>query len=350
MPLTEKENFLKVIHAEVPEWVPRYTFGPDPHSTKPPATASLMVNAIPMPFEPGQASFTDMFGVTYVSSAQTSGTSLPEPGNFIMDDVRNWRKIVKLPDISNVDWEAATKQAVDFLPGGPEAVATQYGGVGMGGGFFLPLMNMMGFTNGLIAMYEEPDAVKELFAYMADWYCYGIEKTIDRLPVDIFTIGDDTAAAQQPFISPEIYRELIVPYVSRLTKFAQDRNIPVMMHCCGRCEDFIEDWVSFGVNSWNPAQVTNDLDGIKKKYGNSLVLVGCWDSQGDAGYMYAEEEVVRQCVRDTIDRYAPGGGFMFLGSVYGPENEPAVDLKRKWITDEYEKYRETPYKGKVQHI
>jgi hypothetical protein len=79
-----------------------------------------------------------------------------------------------------------------------------------------------------------------------------------------------------------------------------------MMHCCGRCEDFIEDWMSFGVSSWNPAQVMNDLAGIKKKYGNKMALIGCWDSSGPASWSGSSEDLVRQAVRDCIDRYAPG--------------------------------------------
>jgi uroporphyrinogen-III decarboxylase len=205
-------------------------------------------------------------------------------------------------------------------------------------------MNMMGFTNGLIAMYEEPESVHELFDYLADWYSIGIKNCIDRFPVDIFTVGDDTAAQKNPFISPQTYRELIKPYVTRISQFAMDRGLPVMMHDCGRCEDSIDDWRDFGVKSWNPAQIYNDLDSIKKKYGNSLVLIGCWDSQGEAGYIDASEDVVRQAVRDTIDRFAPGGGFMFWGSIYGAVDDPRVDNKRKWMTDEYERYREHPYK------
>ncbi|MCL1804067.1 MAG: veratrol--corrinoid protein metyltransferase [Eubacteriaceae bacterium] len=342
MPLSEKDNYMKVINGETPEWVPRFTFGPDPHSTKEQPTAGLMVRAYTPTSMPGQEGYTDMFGVSYTSSAQTSGASLPTPDAHIMEDIRDWSKLLKLPDITNTDWDAVCKAAIDALPGPAENYAKSFGGIGAG--FFLPLMNMMGFSNGLVAMHEEPEIVHEMYTYMADWYEYGLSRTIDKLPVDIFSVGDDTAAAFQPFISPQMYHDLVVPYVSRLSKYAQDRNLPVMMHCCGRCEDFIEDWIAFGVTAWNPAQVTNDLDSIKAKYGNSLVLCGCWDSSGEAGYMYTSEEIVRQAVRDCIDRYAPGGGFMFLGSVYGPEDDPAVDLKRKWMTEEYEAYRETPYK------
>ena len=341
--LTEKENFMKVINGETPDWVPRYAMGPDPNAKNPPPCTSIRSSVIPMRPSGEDRGFVDVFGVEYVATKETGWMSLPKPGQFIMDDIRKWRDIVKLPDLTGTDWDAVCKKDVEDMPGNPAELAVMYGGAGMGG-FFMPLMNMMGFTNGLTTLYEEPELVHEMFDYMADWYCYGIENTIDRFPVDVFTVGDDTATATNPFISPAMYREMIKPYVARTSKYAMDRGMPVMMHNCGRCEDSIEDWRDFGVNSWNPAQIVNDLDGIKKKYGNSLVLIGCWDSSGPAGWPHSSEEVVRQAVRDTIDRYAGGGGFMFWGSVYGPEGDEATDNKRKWITQEYEAYRETPYK------
>jgi hypothetical protein len=66
----------------------------------------------------------------------------------------------------------------------------------------------------------------------------------------------------------------------------------------------------------------NDLHGIKKKYGNSLILTGCWDSSGPVSWPSASEELVRAEVRKTIDNYAPGGGFVFWGSVYGEKGDP----------------------------
>jgi hypothetical protein len=96
---------------------------------------------------------------------------------------------------------------------------------------------------------------------------------------------------------------------------------------CSRCEDFIDDWIEYGVSSWNPAQVINDLDGIKKKYGNKMALIGCWDSQGPAGWPTATEELIRSKVRETIDRFASGGGFMFWGSRYGAKNDKTFETK-----------------------
>jgi uroporphyrinogen-III decarboxylase len=106
-----------------------------------------------------------------------------------------------------------------------------------------------------------------------------LRKSIPAYKPELVCITDDTCTARNPFISKDMYRKLVKPFHARLGKIVLEAGLPVMMHCCGRCEDFIEDWRDFGVTVWNPAQTKNDLEGIKKKYGNSLVLVGCWDSR-----------------------------------------------------------------------
>jgi hypothetical protein len=194
-------------------------------------------------------------------------------------------------------------------------------------------------------MQEGPDEVLALYDYLGKYYETIALNLIDYINPEVFGITDDTAAAKYPFISREMYQRLMKPFQARMGKIAQDRGIPIDMHDCGRCEDFIDDWIEFGVKVWNPAQVTNDLKGIKKKYGNKMVLTGCWDSQGPAGWPGTEEEVVRQAVRDCIDAYAPGGGFCFWASFYGAKDDLERAKKHAfWITDEYNKYGRTFYK------
>ncbi len=48
----------------------------------------------------------DLFGVKWVSVPDASGALLPEPGNFLLKDIRQWRDVVKFPDLSGIDWEA----------------------------------------------------------------------------------------------------------------------------------------------------------------------------------------------------------------------------------------------------
>jgi hypothetical protein len=298
----------------------------------------------------GKGGFIDVFGVPYTATAETGGMMQPTPNVHILKDIRKWRDQIKLPSLEGYDWEGQAKKALDALDADLKSkgldrnmVATMFG-AGLGQGYFLNLANMMGMTEALCAYLEEPEAVHELFTYLADYTDTIVRNGLKYFKPDVFMQGDDTATATNPFISQKTWQEMIMPYHARQAHLAKDLGVPVMMHCCGRCEDFIEDWMSFGVSSWNPAQVMNDLAGIKKKYGSTMVLIGCWDSSGPASWAGSSEELVRQAVRDCIDRYAPGGGFMFWADIVGSSSEPDYDDRKRWITEEYEAYREHPYR------
>jgi hypothetical protein len=298
----------------------------------------------------GKGGMVDMFGVPYTTTEDTGGMALPTPNVFILKDITKWREVIKLPSLEGFDWEGQAKKTLSALDADLKSkgldrnkVAIQLN-TGVGQGYFMTLMNMMGFNEGLCALVEEPEATRELLDYLAAFAETVAKNALRHLKPDVMMLGDDTATVRNPFISRKTYQEMIMPYHARLGNLGMDAGVPVMMHCCGRCEDFIEDWTSFGVTSWNPAQVDNDLDGIKKKYGNKMVLIGCWDSSGPASWVGSGEELVRQAVRDCIDRYAAGGGFMFWADIVGSPKEAEFNNRRRWITEEYEAYREHPYK------
>ena len=324
--ITEKENLMMVIRGEIPEFVPRLSIAQQ-------QVRPAFMQAKRTPDGGGQ----DIYGVSYVATRDTGGMALPVPNEFILDDVTKWRDVLHLPDLDEIDWETMAKHDLEKIDRNEYALA-------MGaGGYFLPLMNMMGFTEGLCAMYEEPEAVIEMYEYMSEFDCKLARKIIQYYQPDIFTQGDDIATANDPFVSMDMYRELVKPYHMRTAAIAKEYGLPINMHYCGHCDVMVDDWVGYGVNMWNPAQVTNDLLGIKAKYGRSFVLAGCWDSQGPIAWPEATEEQVKQAVRDCIDTYAPGGGFVFWASAYGAEDDIPMQNKIRWIQEEYDAYGRTFY-------
>ena len=337
--MTERENLLMVYRGEVPEWLPRYSLAPPaPGTKKAPASMPVGPSFLRMK-QVGDVSI-DIWGVEHTATESTGGMSLPTPGKFILTDITKWRDVIKAPDISDIDWEYMAKKDTEDINRN-ESVVELMTHVG----YFQHLMEFMGFTEGLTAMYEEPEEVMALFDYLADFYDGVFKKAVEYYKPDVFCILDDTATAINPFISLDMYREMVKPYHARLGKIAQNAGLFINMHDCGRCEDFIEDWFDFGVSIWNPAQTMNDLVGIKAKYGNKLTLVGCWDSSGPPAWPGATEELVRSEVRKCIDTFAPGGGFCFWGSIYGPVGDPEVEKRSQWLADEYETYGRSWYKN-----
>jgi uroporphyrinogen-III decarboxylase len=202
---------------------------------------------------------------------------------------------------------------------------------------FQQFIAFMGFTNGLMAMVEEPEAVKELLHFMTDVYMPVVQAAVDYYEPDMLYLLDDTATNLNPFISTAMFRDILKPVYKRLTQPAVDRGIPIQFHNCGRCEDFIDDMLDIGTTIWDPAQVTNDLAAIKNKYGRRFAMAGGFWMPVRAWADYREDEV-RQAVRDCIDRYAPGGGFLFAGGVGGIGADPAAMTVNGWVQEEAYRY------------
>jgi len=332
--MTEKENFLMLMRGEQPEWIPN-SFprgGPPPSAMVSPRILSYHRN--------GPETIKDLWGVTYVSSEEAAGGKMPEPNNFILKDIKDWRGVIKAPDISGIDFKADADEDLEKIDRSVTAVVYD-----LNAAFFQLVVSFMGFTEGLCAMFEEPDEVRALLDYCSDFIAGINEECLDYFKPDVVSLLDDTAAWKSPFISAKMYRELIKPYHARHLKMGTDRGCYANVHDCGRCEDFIDDWLEMGISAWNPAQTSNDLVAIKKKYGNRMALCGCWDTQGRLNEPDVTEAEIKQAVYDTIDKFAPGGGFMFGGGFLNRLGDHTNDQKNQWVQEAYEEYGRNYYKN-----
>jgi len=308
--LTPKENLLRTLHGEIPEWVPSYSYyGALPGVDEDPPNMSI--NLPPIQGNMRGERKTDIWGVPMESVEKVGGFALPKPNVFILDDITRWKDVIKAPDLSDIDWEAVVKKELDNLPYSRDNVSLWFGPCP---GYFLQLMAFMGFTEGLCAMHEEPDAVKEVFAYMHEFYLGVANKVFDLIKPDVLSLGDDTAAERAPFISAEMYREFLLPLYDDFARLARNRGIPINMHNCGKSGVFFNDLVRIGVSSWEPVQLSNDIHAIQKKFGRNLVIGGGWEGRGRLIEADVTDEEIRQSVRDCLDSYAKEGGFMFAGA------------------------------------
>ena len=321
--LTPKENYLKILHGETPEWVPSYVLGaPNPETIK--EIPSILFEPDPISGHRLNQGGPDIWGVNYVGCDEAAGAILPEPNNFILDDIRKWRDVIKAPDLSDVDWEACAKHEMERA-----GLDRKYNAVAFNThmGFFQDLMSFMGFTNGLMALFEEPEECQALFEYLADFYCGVTEKCIDYYKPDIYTMMDDTAAWGYPFISMDMFQEFLMPVYDRQAKFARDRGIPITFHNCGKSMAFMEELHKIGVVGWDPAQCCNDLDAFKAKYGNSYVIMGGWDGRDALLGENVPDEAIWDSVQKTMDRLAKDGGFIWCGSFLGAIGDKSIEHK-----------------------
>ena len=329
MPLTPKENYLQMMRGEVPEYVPAPYMEP---CSVPIHDELLTPNSCP------NGPITTVYGVEYVGSADLMNGALPKPGQILLDDITKWRDVIKNPDLSGRDWEAYYKKETEKLDRNMKAVRT------VGGDYFLTLVSFMGFEGALIAMHEEPEEVIALFDYISKHYLEVMRQQLKYAKPEVYTIMDDDAANLAPFFSLNMYRELVKPFHKMHADLALENGVMLDRHDCGHCEIFIDDWVEMGIAGWNPAQISNDLVGIKKKYGRKLALSGCWDYTGPIASPDVDPETLREALYTYVDTYAPDGGFTFNASIRDAFFNPLAQEKMGIVRDVYYNYARDYYK------
>ena len=317
--ITDRENILRMYHGEMPEFLPRG------------GMANCRCSYFPNVKLPGY--HVDEFGVEYIGKDGVfDGTPIPYPGRYILHDIRRWRDDVHIPSLEGIDWERLAKEDLKNIDRSQKAVSMYYGKT------FQKLPDFMGFTEGLCAMVEEPEEVMALFDALTTYHEELIKNLLYYYKPDAICIPDDTATARAPFISREMYQEMVLPFHKRIADLVLNNGTLLEMHDCGKCDDFIEDWLDIGVVAWNPAQAMNDLKGVKEKFGRRIVICGGWNGVGPEAEPDYPEEAFREKLYEYVDTLAPGGGFVFSAMVNGSFKDPKVQERMKIVGDFYNDY------------
>jgi len=321
--ITERENYLMAVRGEQPEWIPHIIMERGVKGPVASASPSFLMKHM----MPG-GDHKDIWGVEYITSAEAAGGMIPKTWDFILDDITKWHDVIKAPSLEGIDWEQMAKKDLEmFKPDRENQVVSYMTG---GSGLFQALMAFMGFTEGLCALYEEPEECEALFDYITDFYCEIMDHSIDLYKPDSIMLVDDTAAWGNPFVSLEMFQKYFVPRYARWTQYAKDRGLFVTYHNCGKCECFMDDMVNVvGVKVWDPAQDCNDLAGLKQKFGNNLIMAGCINGSSTFVADDLTEEKISNILWDVANKYAVGGGFFFQANFIIPDETNQYDIWRR---------------------
>jgi uroporphyrinogen decarboxylase len=165
------------------------------------------------------------------------------------------------------------------------------------------------------------------------WYNYytGFMEAVGDI-VDIVMVGDDLAGQGGPLFSPEFYRAVVKPRQKKLVQHIRSlTKAKIWYHTCGSCMEYIPDLIDNGVDILNPVQTSaGNMDPVylKKQFGNNIVF---WGGGVDSQHVlpFAKPEVVKKDVKQSIENFKKGGGYVFnnihnIQSGVPPENIVAM--------------------------
>ncbi|MCL1803530.1 MAG: hypothetical protein FWG30_07815 [Eubacteriaceae bacterium] len=334
--LTPKENYLRIGRHEQAEYIPSLIpFRDRILPTYPIGLFAMQFgqDTLESGWEQPYGEWQDFWGATFINY-DGFPAALPKPGHFPLKDIRHWDKFIQRPEVSNINLAEMANEELSHVNRTQLALTSDVG--------FQPfqqLVALMGFTEALCALEEEPEAVKEMLNYMADWYVPLIRANLHYWQPDIVTIADDTAAKYQPLFSLKTFRDIFLPIYSKLLSPAHEIGALIDYHNCGKCELFLPDMLKLGISYWNPCELDNNLFGIKMEHGRDLTLSGCWyyDVQPKD-----PQEKVRFLVDEYLDTFARDGGLIAMAFA-GPldmsiEDAPVWKKVNYWICDELYNY------------
>jgi len=257
---------------------------------------------------PPRAEEAGQCGPGYRISAQTTWSEKPYQ---TMADLEAWRPTEPRP-------EAAVQAAVAEYQAEKAALEPDTIVMRQGGGFLLY------YSTGLelfsYALADRPALVEAMIENLYEHQREYIRGLCAHRPGPAFQICEDLACKHGLLFNPEFLRRVYFPRLRELVGIIHGHGMKVIQHTDGDVTEVLEDLVDAGIDGLNPLE-SMDLAAVKKRYGDSLVLVG---NVASDVLSFGTPQQVRQLVADNI-RAGWGHGGHWLDTSAG-EFMPDIPL------------------------
>jgi len=170
-----------------------------------------------------------------------------------------------------------------------------------------------GMNNLLMDYITNPEFVKRLARVVIDYKRRVMERAIDE-GADIALTGDDYAYRTAPIMSPDMFREFVLPYLQEMVDVAKDKGVPFIKHTDGNLWLIVDMIVDTGIDALDPLEPIADMDigEVKERYGDRIALAGNVDCT-ELLTRGTEGDVV-EAVKETIAKAGVGGGYILASS------------------------------------
>ncbi|MBQ6602894.1 MAG: hypothetical protein IJH99_05800 [Eubacterium sp.] len=321
-PISIRENFMRAAKRQNPYWVPNDGVDMDMYML------SQVTGCGEADFgAPNDHNFTDWFGCEWRFVRSAGGPMLDPNTPPVVDDITEWEKQVTFPNLGDYDIAGLCGEImkvhdpeklihVDILAGCTERLVALLGG----------------YTESMLAMAVEPEAVKDFLEAFVDFEIHFHDTLLKYLPVDMITYHDDWGTERDTFFSPQMMEDIVLEPTKRLFDYYHSRNTVVQLHSCGKIERFLPYMVEMGADFGQFQARANDLPRYKREWGDKIGFNMSAMSPSD------KPEDIKAAVHEIIDTYGKGGGLH--GGAYGPGPAATWDAAYEWYCYSSEKYDE----------
>ena len=187
-----------------------------------------------------------------------------------------------------------------------------------GGSFYGYPRNRIGVHNISLLLYDDPNLIHEMMAYLADFFIKVLSKALNEVEIDFALFWEDMCYKSGPLISPTMFKEFMLPNYKKVTSFLVENGVELSwVDCDGDIEALIPLWIEGGVRGFYPLEVASGMDAgkLRQQYGQEILMWGNVDKRALARG--------KEAIDAEIERLAPVvelGGFIPLVDHGVPED------------------------------
>lgn len=177
-----------------------------------------------------------------------------------------------------------------------------------------PAMYLRGVGQILLDLALNPEIAEYLFDRIAGFYLEYARRTFEAAGdgLDIFMMGDDFGTQNGLFMSPEMWRDYLMPNFKAMIDLGHRCGYKVAHHSCGSIRPIIPEIIECGLDILNPVQPgVYDMERreLKAQFGDRLTFHGSISIQKTMPFGTPDD--VRNEVRERFETLGAGGGFIF---------------------------------------
>ena len=282
-------------------------------------------------------SWFDMFGTRYDRCGLYCEIADPVMKNFTLADLKNY----KWPDPRDRAIADGLREKARKLH-----ETTDYALVsGWQPAIYYFTWELRGIEQSIYDSVGERDFHLYLMDRLVDWIIAYLDTILSEIGdyVEWQWYADDWGVQHGPFISPQMFRDDILPREKRIFDFIKQKTknqVKICHHTCGSTAWCIPDLVDIGVDIVHPVQPSADGNGdaaqLKRDFGKNVVFHGNTNNQG---IFNKTKEHVEADALYRIKNLAPGGGYIFSSGHNIQVDCPPENIVRLFDTAfEYGKY------------
>lgn len=177
---------------------------------------------------------------------------------------------------------------------------------------------MRGREDFYMDMIAEPEVCRAIIGKCTDVIVRTQEMYLDKVgnDLDFFEIpGDDYGGTSDLMISPDSFRQLILPELARIAGMVKEfrSDLPIAFHSDGAIARIIGDLADIGIDILNPLEPLEAMDwaAVKRQFGDRMCFMGGVDLK--KALPGSKDDVIAD-VRRCIDTFAGGGGYILTSA------------------------------------